>query len=393
VIDDLNQFNPLKRFVLARDGIELGSFDKNQVEIMEADGDLRPTDHIYKESANGGKWVLLFKHTPSSDFFQHLEWKEYDKLVKQEQKKAQSFLLQFLSQAGEEQDPSVIKEAKKRADEYQDLLIYLAGMKKREVEERKVRDRVLQEEEIEQEKNDERDEDLASLGLNDDEVFQVERHESWLTGSMKGTKDLQTYQEFLSDKYWSKRFEAYWPDITETQKKDLWNIFKNISFSDEDIWFLARYLTVTDEAEHPSIIISFSKADGAFCPLSFAGPKPRNKEEDRSQLLKLVKSRDKKGVNSVLSELKKLISSSKRYDDFLDFEDSEFSDLLLTFTSHDVFERRETIWVALRSLNSDDQDLRRICEDIYKSYDEDPLGSPGNILRSFLYSRQLLHSP
>ena len=61
--------------------------------------------------------------------------------------------------------------------------------------------------------------------------------------------------------------------------------------------------------------------------------------------------------------------------------------------AQDDFERREAVWVALRSLNTDDKDLRGICEDIYKSYDEDPLGSHGNILRSFLFSRQLLQSP
>lgn len=287
----LNYYSTLKKFQVARDGELLGEFSEEEIRIKEELGELRPTDHILKEKRKSPVWVLLFNHTPSRDFFNALYWEEFEKAVLSEEKKAENHLKEFTKIAGGQGDAA--KEAKKRIKEYQELLIYLSGIREREKKLRADQDAERQRQAMEELLGC-----YAEAVSLDDEYFDsvqlgVENQVSWLKGSFRGTKNQETYEEFLEDKYWKPRFAEYFPDISDSQKRAFYVIFKYFAPSDKDIFCLASMLEVTPRKLSANLIVSYFDKNPNELPLRCSINGERNEEEDYGKLKKYAKQMSK----------------------------------------------------------------------------------------------------
>lgn len=140
-----------RKILIARDGVELGSFTYWEALPMKDSGELRPNDYVYRKAGKGGRWVHLY-NVLREDFFADHEWPEYDKLLKEEVEKANDRLQGYKEMLKSCADRESKNEAEYRIQEYKELLEYLKGMKQREIKRRK-------EAEKEKEENDAREED------------------------------------------------------------------------------------------------------------------------------------------------------------------------------------------------------------------------------------------
>ena len=125
-----------RKILIARDGVELGSFTYWDALPMKDSGELRPNDYVYRKSGKGGKWVHLY-HVLREDFFADHDWSEYDVLLKEELDKAEERFNGYKEMLKTSDDVNAKKEAEYRIQEYTELLEYLKGMKQREIKRRK----------------------------------------------------------------------------------------------------------------------------------------------------------------------------------------------------------------------------------------------------------------
>lgn len=354
-------------YQIARDGEALGTFTEQEIRAKEATGELRPTDHILKNRAGQPFWFLLSTHSPKSDFFQNLSWTDCQKQHKIEQQKAETYLKEFINLAAFEEDKVRLKETCRRIDEYQDLLIYLAGMLAREKARRDEEDRVLDEEERESDLNDYSGTLIEELDFTETEEWQAERHVSWLSGAFRGTKPLQTYDDFLKDPYWSHNFSTWWKNITEKQKKDFWDIFKNCWPSEEDIRVLAILLTLANRDDHPTMIISFCRGDRALSPLRMTATVPRNPDDDLTKLKIYKEQIEEKQVAGIIGELAEIIRLAKDGN----VDDADFGDHLKGFSWGcidwcDIEDFRK----AFRRLNAESGVIKKVASEIVSAFKE-----------------------
>lgn len=205
-----------RKILIARDGVELGSFTYWDALPMKDSGELRPNDYVYRKSGKGGKWVHLY-HVLRQDFFADHDWSEYDVLLKEELDKAKERFNGYKEMLKTSDDGNAKKEAEYRIQEYTELLEYLKGMKQREIKRRK-------ETEKENEENDAKEKEQL------DE--KVEALESFISSAKEEDDFLEFFDEFsieymmftneqvfeIKEKIWEALRRS---EITEEEKREI----------------------------------------------------------------------------------------------------------------------------------------------------------------------------
>jgi hypothetical protein len=214
-----------RKILIARDGIELGSFTYWDALPMKDSGELRPNDYVYRKSGKGGKWVHLY-HVLREDFFADHDWPEYDVLLKEEMDKAKERFNGYKEILSTSNDRNVKKEAEYRMQEYAELIQYLKGMKQRETQRR----REGEEEEVEYNKKEKErlDETLEAL-------------DSFIEAAKEEDDFLEFFDQHSTD------YLMFTDDNLYEIKEKIWDALRRLRITEEEKIELCKKMIGEDE--------------------------------------------------------------------------------------------------------------------------------------------------
>ena len=214
-----------RKILIARDGIELGSFTYWNALPMKDSGELRPNDYVYRKSGKGGKWVHLY-HVLREDFFADHDWPEYDVLLKEEMDKAKERFNGYKEILNTSNDRNVKKEADYRMQEYTELIEYLKGMKQRETKRR--REGEEEEAECNKKEKERLDETLEAL-------------DSFIEAAKEEDDFLEFFDQHSTD------YLMFTDDSLYEIKEKIWDALRRLRITEEEKIELCKKMIGDDE--------------------------------------------------------------------------------------------------------------------------------------------------
>lgn len=201
-----------RKILIARDGVELGSFTYWDALPMKDSGELRPNDYVYRKAGKGGRWVHLY-HVLREDFFADHDWPEYDVLVKEELDKANERLNGYKEMLKNSIDRNAKNESEYRIQEYKELIEYLKGMKQREIQRRQ------EAEEEETEFNRREKERLDGA---------IEALDAFITAAKQEHEFLEFYDQHSSD------YLMFTDELLYELKEKIWDALRRLEMTEEE---------------------------------------------------------------------------------------------------------------------------------------------------------------
>jgi len=214
-----------RKILIARDGIELGSFTYWDALPMKDSGELRPNDYVYRKSGKGGKWVHLY-HVLREDFFADHDWAQYDELIKEELDKAQDRLKGYKENLAASTDRSAESESEYRIQEYKELIEYLKGMKQREIQRR---------EEAEKEEDEN----------NEQEKEQLDEKLEALESFISAAKEEDDFLEFFDQH--SIEYMAFTNELLFEIKEKIWEGLRRSEMTEEEKIEICKRIVIEEE--------------------------------------------------------------------------------------------------------------------------------------------------
>ncbi|NBT48700.1 MAG: hypothetical protein EBT07_12940 [Actinobacteria bacterium] len=214
-----------RKIIIARDGVELGSFTYWDALPMKDSGELRPNDYVYRKSGKGGKWVHLH-HVLREDFFADHDWSEYDVLLEEELDKAKERLNGYKEMLKTSNDRNEKKEAEYRIQEYTELIEYLKGMKQREIKRRK-----------------ESEEEEATYNKKEKERLDqtLEALDAFIAAAKKEDDFLEFFDQHSTD------YLMFTDDNLYEIKKKIWDALRRLRITEEDKTELCKKMIGEEE--------------------------------------------------------------------------------------------------------------------------------------------------
>ena len=201
-----------RKILIARDGVELGSFTYWDALPMKDSGELRPNDYVYRKAGKGGRWVHLY-HVLREDFFADHDWPEYDVLLKEELDKANERLNGYKEMLETSSDQNTKNDSKYRIQEYKELIEYLKGMKQREIQRRKEAEE--EEEEFNRREKDRLEEAKEAL-------------EAFIKAAKKENDFLEFYDQHSTD------YLMFTDERLYELKEKIWDALRRLEVTEEE---------------------------------------------------------------------------------------------------------------------------------------------------------------